>query len=58
MHRFKDMFTTVKDLRAEVPWIGRWGFVLDMPTWLGGLLFIDRIEHRAFENTCATKAGA
>jgi hypothetical protein len=44
MQWFKDMFTMIKDLRAEAPRIGRWGFALNMPMWVGGLLFIQRPE--------------
>ncbi len=39
MHWSGDMFTMMKDLRAEAPRIGRWGFVLNIPMWLGGLLY-------------------
>lgn len=47
MQWFKDMFKMIKDLRAEVPRVGRWGFALNMPMWLGGLAFIGRIEGSA-----------
>jgi hypothetical protein len=33
MRWFKDMFTMIKDLRAEAPRVGRWGFALNMPMW-------------------------
>lgn len=39
---FKDAFQMIRDLRSESPWVGRWGFMLNMPMWVGGLLFAPR----------------
>lgn len=37
----------IRDLRAEIPRVGRWGFMLNMPMWLGGLIFVQRPEASA-----------
>jgi len=36
MQWFRDLFTMIQDLRVEAPRVGRWGFVLNIPMWLGG----------------------
>lgn len=41
---FKDAYQMVSDLRSEAPAIGRWGFLLNMPMWVGGLVFLPRLE--------------
>ena len=60
MQWFKDMYSMIMDLRAEAPRIGRWGFALNMPMWVGGALFIQRTEGAAILvlNTIAVMVAA
>lgn len=39
MTLIKDMIAMIRDLQAAVPAVGRWGFALNVPMWVGGLIF-------------------